>query len=249
MEDQLKYFFEVYGTLPQAGPGDNSSTKTAYQMMKDLPKDPRILDIGCGPGRQTLELARLSKGKIVALDNHQPFLDRVNAEAKKLRLSKYVETLNQDMNKMTFPPDSFDVIWAEGALYQMGFENGLQKCRVFLKPGGYIGVTELVWLTDAPSPEAKEWAQEYEDMKNVTDNLDLFKKNGYQMLGHFTLPVSCWTNDYYEPMQGRVNELRPEYKGNETAAAVLDMAQKEIDGFKKCSDQLGYEFFVARRPV
>jgi ubiquinone/menaquinone biosynthesis C-methylase UbiE len=247
MEDQMTYFFEVYGALPRTGPGDNASTKKAYEMIKGLPSKPRILDIGCGPGMQTLELARLSKGNIIALDNHQPFLDKVDQDAKKLGLEQHIETLNQDMNRMSFPTDSFDLVWAEGALYQMEFENGLKKCREFLKKNGHIAVTELVWLKDDPPAEAKEWAKEYEAMKNIPDNLLLFKKNGYKMVGHFTLPVSSWINDYYDPMQERINELRPKYKGNQVAEEVLDSAQREIDGFKKCSDYVGYEFFIARK--
>jgi ubiquinone/menaquinone biosynthesis C-methylase UbiE len=216
-------------------------------MLKNVPAKPKILDIGCGPGMQTLELARLSRGKIIALDNHQPFLDKVEQDAKAAGLSQYIETLNQDMNTMKFDPESFDLIWAEGALYQMGFENGLKKCREFLKKGGYIAVTELVWFRDDPIPEAKEWAKEYEAMKNIPDNLLLFKNNGYEMLGHFTLPVSSWFKDYYDPMQIRINELRNKYADNPTAKEVLDSAQREIDGFKKCSAYLGYEFFVARK--
>ena len=249
MEDQMKYFFEVYGTLPRAGPGDNASTGKAYRMMKDLPGRPRILDIGCGPGMQTMELARLSKGKITALDNHQPFLDKVKKDAEKAGLEQYIETLNQDMNSMSFPPDSFDVIWAEGALYQMGFENGLKKCREFLKRNGYIGVTEMCWLTDQPSPEAKEWAKEYAAMTDIAHNLMFFRNNGYEVLGHFTLPISSWTENYYDPMQERINELSRKYQDNPTAMEVIRAAQTEMNVFKKCSDQLGYEFFVARKVI
>jgi hypothetical protein len=149
------------------------------------------------------------------------------------------------MNAMDFQPESFDVIWAEGALYLMGFENGLKTCRPLLMKKGYIGVTELVWLKDEPSPEAREWAKEYAAMKNVPDNLSLFKNNGYEVVGHFTLPVSSWFEDYYGPMQERVNELRTKHAGNAVALEVIDSAEREINGFRKCSGELGYEFFVA----
>src|SRR4030042_676297 len=135
-------------------------------MMTGLPEKPKILDIGCGPGRQTMELARLSGGKITALDNHQPFLDKVRKDADALGLSPHIETLNQDMKAMDFETGSFDVIWAEGALTLMGFENGLKTCRPLLKEKGYLGVTELVWLEDHPSPEAREGAQENPATKN-----------------------------------------------------------------------------------
>ena len=241
------YFFEVYGTLPRAGPGDDASTAQAFRMMTGVPERPAILDIGCGPGMQTMELARLSRGKVIALDNHRPFLDKVEADARALGLSPYIETVNRDMNAMDFAPESFDVIWSEGALYQMGFENGLRACRPLLKKRGSIGLTELVWLTGERSEEARTWSLDYAAMKDVAENLALFKANGYEMLGHFTLPVSSWFENFYDPMQVRVDELRNKYQGNAAAMQVIDAAQAEIDGFKKCSGELGYEFFVARR--
>jgi ubiquinone/menaquinone biosynthesis C-methylase UbiE len=110
MEKLTTFFFEVYGSLPRAGPGDDASTRRAYRMMTGLPENPQIVDIGCGPGKQTLELARLSRGRIVALDNHQPFLDKVSQDAGAIGLGRYIETLNQDMNTMDFGPGSFDLI-------------------------------------------------------------------------------------------------------------------------------------------
>ncbi len=66
----MEYFYELFESLPRCGPGDNKSTRRAYHVLKDVPQQPCILDIGCGPGVQTLELARVSNGRIVALDNH-----------------------------------------------------------------------------------------------------------------------------------------------------------------------------------
>ena len=82
-EELPKIFWEVHCDLPREGPGDNDSTKKAYMMLKDLPENPRILDIGCGPGMQTIELAKLSGGQIFAVDNHQPFLEQLKKNPKK----------------------------------------------------------------------------------------------------------------------------------------------------------------------
>ncbi len=247
VEDKTAYFFEVYGALPRAGPGDDASTEKAFRMMNGVPEKPMILDIGCGPGKQTLALARISGGRIIALDNHRPFLERVEADARALGLSVRIKTVLQDMKTMDFAPGTFDVIWSEGALYQMGFAEGLRACRPLLKAGGSIGLTELVWLTDDRSDEAVKWAWDYADMKDVKDNLALFEACGYEVAGHFTLPASSWIDSYYGPMRARIRELRETFRDKPAAREVLDAAQAEIDGFQKCSTELGYEFFVARR--
>ena len=106
----MKYFYELFESLPRGGPGDNASTRKAWRMMAGVPAVPEILDIGCGPGMQTLELARLSKGRITALDNHQPFLDKLEREADRLGLSGHIKTLNKSMFEMDYPPGSIEVI-------------------------------------------------------------------------------------------------------------------------------------------
>ena len=80
--DRMDYFMELYGALPRAGPGDNALTRKAFEMMEDLPPRPRILDIGCGPGMQTVELLRISGGTVVALDLLPQMITRVRKAAK-----------------------------------------------------------------------------------------------------------------------------------------------------------------------
>ena len=62
MEELSEIFWKIPNGLPIEGPRDNESTKKAYRMLKGLPENPRIIDIGCGPGMQTIELAKLSGG-------------------------------------------------------------------------------------------------------------------------------------------------------------------------------------------
>ena len=69
----IKYLYELCERLPRCGPGDNQSTRRAFNTMTKLPKEPSILDIGCGTGMQTIELAKISNGKIIAVDNYQGF--------------------------------------------------------------------------------------------------------------------------------------------------------------------------------
>ena len=150
----MDYFLEIYGSLPRAGPGSDELTRRAFEMIPLLPESPRILDVGCGPGMQTFELLRSCAGTVVALDFLPEMIDRVNTEADRQGVSDRLETVAQDMKEMTFPASSFDVIWSEGAIYNLGFEAGLREIRRFVRPGGYVAVSEAVWLKPDPPTEA-----------------------------------------------------------------------------------------------
>jgi len=111
MSDQLpEIFWEIHSGLPREGPGDNQSTRRAYLMLKELPKNPRILDIGCGPGMQTIELAKLSKGQIDALDNYQPFLDQLDISVKKEEFTDKIKLVKGDMFNLDYDSNTFDLI-------------------------------------------------------------------------------------------------------------------------------------------
>ena len=86
----MEYFYELFEALPRGGPGDKKSTRRAFNTIPKPPELPLILDIGCGPGVQTIELAKLSKGRIIALDNHQAFLDKLMEKAKEEEVSDQI---------------------------------------------------------------------------------------------------------------------------------------------------------------
>ena len=243
----MEYFYELFSGLPRGGPGDNKSTQKAFAYLKSLPTKPLILDIGCGPGMQTLELARISKGKIIALDNYQPFLDILMKKANEEGFEKRIITKNQSMLEMDFSNDSFDIIWSEGALYQMGFQNGLKKCYELLKKRGYLAVTEGVMLQSNAPATAKKFWEEYPDVKDIKGNIALIQHENFDLLAHFTLPVSSWTEQYYAPLEKRIPELKKKYRGNATALQVFAMSEKEIEAYKKNSDYVGYEFFIMQK--
>ena len=175
----MEYFYELFVGLPRGGPGDNDSTRKAFRYLKNLPSEPQILDIGCGPGMQTLELAKLSNGTIIALDNYQPFLDILMKNAIKNGVEKRIIPKNQSMLEMDFKNNSFDVIWSEGALYFMGFQNGLKRCHQLLKKNGYLAVTQAVFLQPSiPKPLQQFWDNEYPDIKDIKTNIDFHSTGG-----------------------------------------------------------------------
>ena len=243
----MEYFYELYTGLPRGGPGDNASTQKAFSYLKNLPFEPLILDIGCGPGIQTIELARISKGKIIALDNYQPFLDILMQNAIKEGFEKRIISKNQSMLEMDFKNGSFDLIWSEGALYQMEFQNGLKKCYQLLKKGGYLAVTEGVMLKSNAPVDAKKFWEEYPDVKDIKSNINLIKQEHFELIAHFTLPVSSWTEQYYAPLEKKLRELKKKYQGNTSALQVFAMSEREIETYKKNSDYVGYEFFIMQK--
>jgi SAM-dependent methyltransferase len=245
MED---LFFEVHQGLPTEAPGSDEATLEALSHVPGLPPRPSVLDVGCGPGRQTLVLAQGTDGEITAVDTHLPFLEALQARAREQDLSGSITPLNRSMMELEFEPESFDLIWSEGAAYIMGLGNALRSWRRFLKAGGALALTECVWLTDRPAPEVRAfWQRGYPAMMSVNDNLDLIRESGYEVLRHFTLPESAWWN-YYAPMRRRIDGLRVRYAGNEEAARQLDAEEAEIRLFERYPGQYGYEFFVMMKP-
>ena len=243
----MNLFWEIHSGLPQEGPGDDSSTLKALSLIPDIPPDPSILDIGCGPGRQTIALAKQTGGQIIALDKHQPFLEEVEKRAKVEGLSNSIMLKRCLMADLDFDEKSFDIIWSEGAIYIMGFRKGLEYWKRFVKPGGAVAVTEISWLTDNPPDETRRfWHENYPAMKSVDENLKIIDNLGYSLLSHFTLPESSW-EDYYLPLEKRIAGLRVKYEGNKEAQKFLDVEQAEIHLYHKYRDVYGYVFYVMRK--
>ncbi len=239
-------FLQIYGTLPRAGPGSNALTRRAFDILTDLPESPRILDVGCGPGMQTVELLKMSNGSVVAVDFLPEMIARAEAAAERAGVADRLVTLQQDMHEMDFPESSFDVIWSEGAIYILGFEAGLRKVKKYVKPGGYVAVSEAMWLKPDPSPEVVSLWEEYPEIDSIDAKLDVIKRLGYEAVGHFVFPPSAWLEAYYEPMERRIADKETEWRGNEKAEAVLQAAKNEISVFRQYSDYYSYAFFVMR---
>ena len=245
--ERMDYFIELFCTLPRGGPGDNASTRRAFEAMASLPPEPRILDVGCGPGVQTIELLRLSRGVVVALDLLPQMMARVTKAAAEAGLSDRIETVQADMKDMPFEPASFDAIWSEGAIYLIGFEAGLARFREFVRPGGYVAVSEAVWLEPDPPPEVVELWKEYPEIDTVARKLEVVSALGYEIVDHFVLPDSSWTASYYEPLARRISECEQEWAGIRDAEDVLAEARREISVFRRYSRHYGYAFFVMRK--
>lgn len=246
----LEIFFEIHQGLPREGPGDFESTQKAYSLLGDIPPQPLILDLGCGPGMQTLDLLKLSNGTVIAVDNHQPFLDQLQTEAEKQGVLDRVQIVHADMSALKFEKNHFDVIWAEGSAYSIGFENALSSWKPLLKQGGYLAVTEVSWLAPNPPHEVQQfWDAEYPQIQDIESNLAKIQQAGsYQEIGYFVLPESTWWTHYYTPLEPKLKTLSQKYKDNPEKLEVIELHQREIDIYRQYSDYYGYVFYIMQKP-
>jgi ubiquinone/menaquinone biosynthesis C-methylase UbiE len=245
IENLPEAFFEVHCGLPREGPGDNESTKKAYLMLRELPEKPRILDVGCGPGMQTIQLAKLTNGEVTALDFYSAYLEQLSAKAKQEGVADKIKPVKGDMFKLEFPDSSFDVIWSEGAIYIIGFEKALNGWKPLLAPKGYIVASHIAWLKPNPPKELRQfWQTNYPNIKTVQENLQIAQSAGYQVVSYFTLPRESWFENYYNLIEAKLPNLRQKYKNDKKALDYLDSEQHEINLFRRYNDYYGYVFFI-----
>jgi SAM-dependent methyltransferase len=246
----MSIFRELTEGLPRQAPGSCASTTRALGLARGLPWRPKILDVGCGPGAQTIDLARATGGQIVAVDIRQRFLDELNERARAAGVLSQITTTTISMFDLNFEPESFDLIWSEGAIYIAGFAEGLAAWKRFLKPGGWIVVSELSWLVpDPPAEAAQFWARNYPGMKSIERNCEIVAETGYVDADGFVLPGQDWWDNYYGPVHERVQKLRARYNGDRDVLAILEDHQREYDLFRTHCTAYGYVFYVMHKPA
>ncbi len=241
-------FFKIFSSLPRQGPGDIKSTRRALDAIAPLPQKPLILDIGCGTGIQTIVLAQITGGYIIALDRYKIFLDILIRKAAQAGIAERISCINADMSSMSFKKGCFDIIWSEGAIYITGFERGLKDWREYLRPKGYIAITEINWLRNDPPEEIRKFFEnEYPAIDYIKANISIINDGRYDLIDYFILKENAWWDDYYNPLEATIKSLRNKYINNQDAQRLFDSLQLEIDLYRKYSDYYGYVFYIVRR--
>ena len=234
-------FMTVFQSLDYWGPGSDSDRKEALDLLPFTPK--HVLDIGCGKGYASSQIAAQTDAQVIATDNEPDALKQLEQRIMQEGLSGQVSTLCASMTELPFAPESFDLLWAEGSAYIMGVEKALQQWQPLLQPGGYLVISDLVWLTETPSPEAIAfWQQEYPDMQPLKQRLHQIEHSGFLLQEHFPLSKEAWQN-YYQPLKTRVKELTNDLPDS---AALVDI-RHEINIYERFLGEFGYEVFVLKK--
>ncbi len=245
-DSYVEIFHRFFESLPRQGPGDDRYTELLFKMLTDLPSEPKVADMGCGTGAQTLVLAQAG-GVVTAVDLHQPFLTILSSNAEKRGFKGRISTLQCSMDAVPPGIGPFDLIWSEGAIYLIGFEKGLKSWFPLIKPGGYIVVSEICWLVDDPPRELRNHpAPEITNMQTVERNMSILKKIGYQWIGSVLLPHEAW--DVFDAYQNDVIQLWRQKNSDSMVERVLSDIQKENDLFQRYRGTYGDVFFLMQKP-
>lgn len=235
----------LFRGMEKLGPGDDVQT---LHVLRWLPRRQFrvIVDAGCGTGRQALAIARGLGVLIHAVDCHQPFLDQLTRRAQAADLDHCIQTHCLDMREIPRLFPVIDLLWSEGAAYNIGFANALATWAPALSPGGLAVVSELCWLTERAPAEVREFFRTcYSDMQSVQENRTLAERAGYKVLGAHVLPQSAWIDGYYDVLAPRARALL-----EHSQADVRDLAAetlREIEIFERSEGSYGYVFFILAR--
>ncbi len=247
-EFDFELICEYFSTLERQGPGSPEVTLKALSFVDNLTTESRIADVGCGTGGQTRVLAAHAPGRITGIDLFPIFIDLFNSQAKKANLQDRVNGIVASMENLPFREEELDLIWSEGAIYNIGFERGLREWRRFLNPGGYIAVSEASWFTEERPAEIDAfWMDAYPGIDTIPNKVAQVQKAGYLPVATFILPENCWTEHFYAPQVAARETFLKKHAGNKTAEEFIANERHEAELYSKYRDFYGYAFYVGKK--
>lgn len=246
--DLLGLIIEYHKDNERQGPGSEEATLKALSYIPYLNEKNKILDVGCGTGGQTITLAKNTDVYITAIDMLPQFLEKLMEKAKESNLFDRIIAKEMLMDSLTFEENSFDVIWSEGAIYNIGFEKGLSLWRKHLKNDGYIAVSEISWLTDTRPGEIEQyWVNAYSEIDTIENKLSVIERCGYTPVAHFALDDKSWIENYYQPLMENSEAFLKKYNYADEVKEFIEASRIEADLYNRFKDYYSYVFYIAKK--
>ncbi len=240
---------EYFSSMKRQGPGSTEATLKALSFIDNITEKTKIVDLGCGTGAQTIALAQNTvAGSITAIDLFPGFIDKLNEQLIELHLKDRVKGVVGSMDNLNYQENEIDIIWCEGAIYNIGFERGLNYWKKFLKNGGYVAVTEASWFTeDRPKEIFDFWNDAYPEIDTIPNKIAQMHKAGYVVVASFILPEVCWTNNFFKPAVSAQELFLEKYKGNKSVEEFIKYERRHATLYDKYKDYYGYVFYIGKK--
>ncbi|NKI35573.1 methyltransferase domain-containing protein [Wenzhouxiangella sp. XN79A] len=252
--DELDLLFDLHRRNPRQGPGSRAATLRAIELAGLTPDRPlRIADLGCGTGASARVLAEVLDAWVTAVDFGQPFLDELERHARDEGVADRIETVKASIDDLRaddgrFRDGRFDVLWSEGAIYNLGFERGVRDWRRLLKPGGVLVVSEITWTTSSrPDDLQVFWDEVYPEIDLASAKIGVLEQAGYSPIGYFTLPPECWLEGYYRPLEKGFDAFLERHGNSPAARGIVQREHEEIERYRRCGAHYSYGMYIARR--
>jgi len=248
--DDHTFLIDLHKQGHRQGPGGDAETELSLNIaMIDRDAPLKIADIGCGTGASTSPACTaLEKSHITAVDFLQDFLNVLNKVAESAGVADRISTLARSMDDLPFADEELDVIWSEGAIYNIGFEKGVKEWRRYLKTDGLLVASEITWISDSrPAEIQTHWDSEYPEINLASAKIRVLEKHGYSPIGYFVLPEHCWLEQYYRPMQSRFDDFLSRNGNSKEACAIVAAERHEIDLYERNKAHVSYGVYVARK--
>lgn len=248
MEVQEKYIealIRLHSGLERQGPGDAGFSDYIIKQLPELTPNPRIADIGCGAGAGALILARKYRSKIKAVDFSNEFLDQMMRQAKQEGLEDLIEPIECDMGNLDWDLESIDLLWSEGAAYNITFEGALKAWRPLIAENGIAVISEMNYFSNnVPESVVHYMKSAYPGIKTESKNVDLICSSRFEVLAVHRLPSKAWWDNYYEPLRENIKALKD--TNDEVMQAVIHETEEEMKFFKEHHEDYGYTFYIMR---
>ena len=236
------YFFIAYNNLDRLSPATTDTTIKALNLVKYRDEEIAVLDIGCGVGDKTVLLANYFENSTVeAIDLFKHYLKVLDEKIKENNLDDRIYTYQMDMHDLDFPNEEFDIVFANASAEIIGFKKALKEWKRLIKPKGYLVISDVTWL-EKPSRESRNfWKNNYDEVLTIDGKISQIKED-YDLAGYVVVPKEDW-KDYYSKLEKNLNSL----SSDKSAKDFVNQLKKEINVFRKNSDDYSYVFYVCTK--